>query len=69
MIAIVNVSKNPEPTGEHDYEVRINREVITTFTHMREENLSVCLRKAAEAVEGIEKVTRVDTRPIPPFFE
>lgn len=51
MIAIVNVSENPTPTGEHKYEVRINREVQAKFKHKREDGLSVCLIKAAKAIE------------------
>lgn len=55
MIAIVNVTKDPKPTGEHTYELRINREVITTFTHRREEGLSRCLQRAALAAEKAEQ--------------
>lgn len=50
MIAIVNVSTNDPPVGWQDYEVRINRKVITTFKHKREDGLKVCLEKAAVAV-------------------
>ena len=50
-IIIQNISPHNSPFGQHEYEVRINQEVITTFTHKREEGLTVCLRKAAEAVE------------------
>lgn len=52
MIAIVNVSTHDDPCGVHEYEVRINREVITRFEHVREDGLAVCLRKAANAVEA-----------------
>lgn len=52
MIAIVNVSTHDDPCGVHEYEVRINREVITRFEHVREDGLAVCLRKAADAVEA-----------------
>lgn len=51
MIAIVNVSENPSPFGVHDYELRINREVIAKFQHKREDGLTVCLQKAAAAAE------------------
>lgn len=51
MIAIVNVSKKPTPTGPNDYELRINQNVVCTFTHKREEPLSRCLRRAADAYE------------------
>jgi len=51
MIAIVNVSKKCKPYGIHEYEVRINRDVVCKFTHRREHNLETCLRHAADAVE------------------
>lgn len=51
MIAIVNVSTQLNPTGYHDYEIRINRQVITTFEHKRESSLATCLRAAAEAID------------------
>ena len=51
MIAIVNVSENPSPFGIHDYELRINREVVAKFQHKREDGLTVCLKKAAAAAE------------------
>lgn len=53
MIAIVNVGPHVvgDPLGERTYEVRINREVVTTFKHVRGEGLAVCLRKAADAVD------------------
>lgn len=57
MIAIVNVSKDPKPTGPHPYEVRINHRVIARFTHQREQGLSVCLYRAAFAVAK-EKLDR-----------
>jgi hypothetical protein len=49
MIAIVNIDADLRETGEHKYEIRINREPIATFTHKREEPLFVCLAKAALA--------------------
>jgi hypothetical protein len=51
MIAIVNVTERPAETGPHDYEVRINRQVITRFQHRREDGLAKCLRLAADAVD------------------
>ena len=51
MIAIVNVSSQLDSTGYHDYEVRLNRKVVTTFEHKREEGLAQCLRTAAAAVD------------------
>ena len=50
MIAIVNVSTGPA-IGKQDYELYINHELITTFTHVREEGLAQCLRQAAMAVD------------------
>jgi hypothetical protein len=53
MIAIVNIGGGDEsnPLGERTYEVRINREVITTFKHKRSDGLGACLFAAAKAVE------------------
>jgi hypothetical protein len=54
VIGIVNVGPvdgETNPIGEHRYEVRINREVITTFTHHRANGLAECLRQAARAVD------------------
>ena len=52
MIAIVNIGPHddPDPTGWRNYEVRINHEVIATFTHKREHGLARCLRMASAAV-------------------
>jgi hypothetical protein len=51
MIAIVNIGKNIRHSGPHKYELRINRAIITEFTHNRERPLWECLRKAADAAE------------------
>ena len=51
MIAIVNVSTNNSPIGWHKYELRINAKVIASFRHKREEGLTKCLERAAEAAE------------------
>lgn len=51
MIAIVNVSENISPVGTQDYELRINARVIAHFKHKREDGLTVCLQKAAQAAE------------------
>jgi hypothetical protein len=51
VIAIVNVSEHDSPFGVHDYELRINELVIARFEHVREEGLSVCLQRAANAAE------------------
>ena len=54
MIAIVNIGPHDDdPTGWRNYEVRINHEVIATFTHKREHGLARCLRLAAAAVVGL----------------
>lgn len=54
MIAIVNITPDPQPSGWHDYELRINTKVIAQFQHRREESLAVCLRRAADAAEKAE---------------
>jgi hypothetical protein len=53
MIAIVNIGGGDErnPLGERTYEVRINRDVVTTFKHKRGDGLGACLFAAAKAVE------------------
>jgi len=51
MIAIVNVSKKLRATGWHDYEVRVNREVICKFRHKREDGLAVCLEIASKTAK------------------
>lgn len=51
MIAIVNISKHNSPFGWHDYELRINSNVIATFRHKREDGLTKCLELAAKAAE------------------
>jgi hypothetical protein len=51
MIAIINVAMHPAPSGPHPYEVRVNRELITTFVHNREDGLAMCLRRAADACD------------------
>ena len=58
MIAVVNVSTHNQPTGWHDYEVRINAKVIAKFRHRREEGLTKCLECAAKATEDV--LTRID---------
>ena len=40
-----------DSAGEHTYEVRINKQFITTFTHFRSDGLSECLRRASIAVD------------------
>lgn len=56
MIAIVNVSDvQNDFTGECDYEVRINMQVIGRFKHVRAEGLSRCLWRAMLAVRNLEQ--------------
>lgn len=54
MIAIVNIGGGDpnDIMGWREYEVRINRDVIATFTHRQSDGLGVCLQKAANAVES-----------------
>ena len=49
MIAIVNVDTIPRSSGPHIYELRINKEVIATFMHNREDSLEKCLQLASQA--------------------
>lgn len=54
VIGIVNVGPvegETNPIGEHCYEIRINRQVVATYTHHRANGLAECLRQAACAVE------------------
>ena len=37
--------------GECNYMLRVNRQVVAEFSHVRKQGLAECLRKAAEAVE------------------
>lgn len=50
MIAIIN--QGGDMSGECEYRVQINNELITTFKHSRPDGLAECLRKAADAVEN-----------------
>lgn len=49
MIQIINITGNP--IGNNRYVIKINNKLITYFTHKHEEGLSICLKKASEAVE------------------
>lgn len=51
MIAIVNTGKNSSAFGLHEYELRINKSVVCTFEHKREDGLAMCLQRAAKAAE------------------
>lgn len=57
MIAIVNISDNPQPTGEHTYALKINHRALLQFQHRREDSLSTCLRKAADAYDKEQMLT------------
>lgn len=54
MIAIVNITPDPKPTGPHTYSLRINRDEVCQFTHRRELPLSECLKEAAVAAKKSE---------------
>ena len=56
MIAIINIDKNLRDSGEHEYELRINRKVIAKFTHNREDELWVCLLKASFAAKNFDHI-------------
>jgi hypothetical protein len=73
MIAIVNLGPAPgnrrrgsakdqpkDPLGPHTYQLRINHQVITTFTHRRGDSLATCLRAAADAAET-DRIQRLHT--------
>jgi len=47
-VAIVNIGSDGD---EHVYEVRINRRVLFTFKHTREDGLAECLRRASVAAQ------------------
>lgn len=61
MIAIVNAGKpkNAKREDERIYEVRINTKPLFAFTHNREEPLSVCLARAAEASAQFEQLKKI----------
>ena len=49
MIGILNVGSDEH--GICTYELRINRDLITTFTHRRDKGLAACLHAAAQSIE------------------
>jgi hypothetical protein len=52
MISITNVKTDVGPDGADLYELKVNREVIATFTHNPENGLGQCLMlAAAEAIK------------------
>lgn len=64
MITIINRGPHTKDgKGWRNYEVSINGEVITTYSHVREHGLSICLARAADAVisweqKQLEKLTQ-----------
>lgn len=72
MIYIRNISKRRRNKGKHIYEIGIagKTEVhaMTTFEHRREDSLSTCLRRAADAVDKyLEKELTNALRGLPSF--
>lgn len=61
MIAIVNITPDPKPSGVHTYSLRINRHEVCQFKHRRELSLSECLKAAADAAKKpeIEQMIRI----------
>ena len=57
-MAIVIQNMGEEGNNVWRYEVRINREVITRFSHYRPDGLATCLRLAAEAVDKVREDER-----------
>lgn len=57
-VIINNVSTHDDLEGVNDYELRINRKLIATFSHVRKNGLAACLRRAAEAAEAAERRER-----------
>lgn len=56
-VLIVNVSEQygvEYGKGLQHYELRINHQFKAKFTHDFEDGLAKCLRKAADAFEGVE---------------
>ena len=50
MIMIHNISKSYSKSGWQQYEIKINHEVICTFSHKASEGLAKCLAKASAEV-------------------
>lgn len=67
-VIIYNVTKGDklyDDSAEHDYALYINKEHIVDFTHRRDEGLAVCLRRAADAMDGKGIPVRVPPFPKP----
>ena len=62
-IIIENITDVPTSKGSNKYRIRVNEKVIAEFNHIREEGISECLRRAAEACEdpkNIEKAAEME---------
>ena len=59
MIAITNLGPSGRTEDERFYELRINRDLIVTFTHERSQGLAVCLERAAAAVREKQRTDPV----------
>ena len=59
-IIIENITDVPTSKGSNKYRIRVNQKVIAEFYHMREEGISECLRRAAEACEDPNRIERID---------
>ncbi|OGS40478.1 MAG: hypothetical protein A3K77_00595 [Euryarchaeota archaeon RBG_13_31_8] len=51
MIIIQNIGKDKDNSRLYVYQVLINRDVIATFKHYREDGIVTCLRKSSKAVK------------------
>lgn len=70
MIAIINRGPVASAKGDlRSYEVKINAQTITFFTHARGDGLAECLRKAADAVEKSRSVEEMLINNYYKFFE
>lgn len=58
-VLIVNVTPDDRfGSGLQDYELRVNYRCLAKFTHVRQDGLAICLRKAADAFERSEQHSR-----------
>ena len=70
-VIITNVSKHDDVAGPNDYVLRINYREIARFSHIRNQGLAECLRRAAEAAELAERdrITRLASAALRPPIE
>jgi hypothetical protein len=59
-IIIENITDVPTSQGSNQYRIRVNQKVIAEFSHMREQGIAECLRRAAEACEDPKRIERID---------